>query len=283
MTICVYTAFAASVSLSAQPPATPAGQDPGRAAQCEGNRKPWVSRWVAMTPQSAFGREPESAQRGRAAFQALGCSNCHGAAAEGDSGPDLLRSSLVRRDPCGSDIKRSITEGHGGAPRPAVPPNEAQIYQIVDYIHRRIDETDFNPLYSRAEVERMLLTGNPVAGRAYFEGAGGCSGCHSPTGDLKAIASKYDAVTLELRLISPAADRRRATVTLSSGQTFQGQLLSIDAFDVSISGEDGWRQTWPRTVVKVDVQDPLAAHWDLIDKYSNVVIHDLLAYLETLK
>jgi cytochrome c oxidase cbb3-type subunit 3 len=129
----------------------------------------------------------------------------------------------------------------------------------------------------------MLLTGDPAAGKSYFEGAGGCSGCHSPTGDLKGIAAKYDAVTLELRLISPITDRRRATVTLPSGQKLQGQLLSLDTFDVSIVGDDGSHHTWPLTAVRVDVNDPLATHWELISKYSNSVIHNLLAYLETLK
>ena len=236
-----------------------------------------------MAPQSAFGGESETARRGRTSFQVLGCPTCHGPAAEGGSGPDLLSSALVRRDVCGNDIKKSIAEGHGATSKPVAPANDAQIYEIVDYLHRRIDETDFNPLYSRAEVERMLLTGDPVAGKAYFEGAGGCSGCHSPTGDLKGIAAKYDAVTLEVRLISPAADRRRATVTLPSGQKFQGRLLSVDTFDVSIVGEDGWAHTWPCTDVKVEVQYPLATHWELISKYSNVFIHNLLAYLETLK
>ena len=41
------------------------------------------------------------------------------------------------------------------------------------------------------------MTGNAKAGETYFNGAGGCSNCHSPTGDLKGIGSRHDGPTLQ--------------------------------------------------------------------------------------
>ncbi len=209
---------------------------------------------------------------------------------------------------------------------------DAALYEIADYLHRRIDEIDFLPRFSRPELERMLSTGDPSVGKAYFNGAGGCAGCHSATGDLKGIASKYDPIALELRFILPP-ERPDATVTLASGQQFKGQLLdfeitsvaiqgndgqkhvwqrdtvkvelsdphpkvtitlasgknirgqllNLDAFSVSIQDEDGWNRVWDRNSVKIDVPDVLAAHRGRIPKYSTIDIHNLLAYLETMK
>ena len=293
--------------------------------RCGGNRKPWLTRWETMAPQITFGGESDAARRGRADFQTLGCSRCHGLDAEGGNGPDLLRSVLVRADPCGDEIKTLILSGRPTRGMPATALTDAQIFDIVDYLHARVDEIDFPP--PRSEVGRLLLSGDPNAGETYFNGVGGCSGCHSPAGDLKGIASKYDALTLELRFISPIPKATitlnsglifkgqllsldninvslqgedgqkhiwqrdavkvdippKATVTLPSGQQFRGRLLSIDSFDVFIQDEDGWTHAWGRDGVKVDNPDILAAHQERISKYSDVDIHNLLAFLETLK
>jgi len=259
------------------PPQTPRQQKP-----CGGIRNPWFPRWLATTPQSAFGPESQSAKQGRIEFQKAGCASCHGTDAVGGSGPSLLRSAAVRRDSCGDDIKNAIIKGFPNKGMPAASLSEAQAFQIADYLHRRVDEIDFEPSFSRAQVKQMLLTGNAAAGKAYFDGAGRCSSCHSATGDLKGISSKYDPVALQLRFLSPPGEVS-AIVTLVSGQQFKGQLLARDAFYVSIQGDDGWGHTWPLQEVKVDLHDPLAAHWELLPKYSDTEIHDVLAYLETLK
>ena len=39
----------------------------------------------------------------------------------------------------------------------------------------------------------------------------------------------------------------------------------------------------PEHNIKVEVQDPLAEHVELLKKYTNADMHNILAYLETLK
>jgi hypothetical protein len=131
------------------------------------------------------------------------------------------------------------------------------------------------------------LTGDPKAGEAYFNGAGKCSTCHSPTRDLAGIAKKAQPPELEHLFIAGEDDDHPVpvpvTVTLPSGQTISGTLEHLDEFNVSLRDSDGRYYSWFRDGVKVEVHDPLAAHHELLHKLTDADIHNLLAYLETLK
>ena len=74
-----------------------------------------------------------------------------------------------------------------------------------------------------------------------------------------------------------------AVVTLASGAQIKGRILSLDTFEVSLQDEKGLNQTWRRDAIKLETSDPLAAHAERLLKYSNSDIHNLLAFLETLK
>jgi cytochrome c oxidase cbb3-type subunit 3 len=128
-----------------------------------------------------------------------------------------------------------------------------------------------------------LLTGNAAAGKAYFNGAGGCSHCHSPSGDLAGIAKKYSPADLQARFLYPPNVPKTATVTSASGQRINGELVYQDAFSIALKGRDGWYRSWPRDKVTVQIHDPLAAHLELLHKYTEKDVHDLFAYLETLQ
>ncbi len=131
-------------------------------------------------------------------------------------------------------------------------------------------------------VER-LLTGNAAAGKAFFNGAGGCNACHSPTGDLAGIAKKYPPVFLQARFLMPRPTKpRTADVTLPSGEKVSGELKVLNTYDVTlVSG--GKTLTWPAEQVKVDVHDPLAPHRALLPKYKDDDVHNMFAYLWTLQ
>jgi cytochrome c oxidase cbb3-type subunit 3 len=128
-----------------------------------------------------------------------------------------------------------------------------------------------------------LLTGNAEAGRAYFNGAGKCASCHSPTGDLAGIAKKYAPLYLEERLLAPRGGPRTVTVTTPSGEQIAGKLDHLDEFSVSMRDAAGWYHSWARDQVKVNVQDPLQVHRDMLTQLTDADIHNLFAYLETLK
>lgn len=138
-----------------------------------------------------------------------------------------------------------------------------------------------------------IVVGDAKAGEAYFNGAGKCSTCHSPTGDLKGIAAKYDPATLQDRMIDPRGGRGAASqpppatvkVTLASGQVFSGRLVSVNDFFVTLVDASGKRRTFSRDneVPKVEVDDPVQAHLDMMLKYTDENMHNLTAYLVTLK
>jgi len=224
-------------------------------------------------------------QRGQAQFQ-RSCAICHGTDAMGGVGPDLLQSSLVRHDENGNLIAPVIQDGRPDKGMPAFPMmDSAEISDIVAFLHARVAVASVVSSEGLAGGYslKQLLTGNSEAGKQYFYGAGKCSTCHSPTGDLAGIAKKYSPADLEAQLLYPSHDNANATVTLNSGKQFHGKLLHLDVFYVAILDQDGWYRSWPLYQAKVQVHDPLTGHLELLSKYTDKEIHDVFAYLETLK
>ena len=227
----------------------------------------------------------EDVKRGNDKFQ-QSCAICHGTDARGGSGSSLVDSSLVRHDVNGNLLAPVIQEGRPDKGMPAYPTlSPSQISDIVAFLHARVEVT--NSVESSGPVGgyqlKRLLTGSTEAGKRYFNGEGKCSTCHSPTKDLAGIASKYSPVELESRFLYPPDDLRTATVSLSDGKKMTGKLLHLDAFYVSIVDKAGWYHSWPINKVKVQVNDPLKGHLELLGKYKDKDIHDVFAYLETLK
>jgi cytochrome c oxidase cbb3-type subunit 3 len=227
---------------------------------------------------------PEAVERGRTQF-AQSCAFCHGPNATGGThGPSLIRSSVVRHDENGNLIGEVIRDGRPGQGMPPVPLSPTQIADIVVFLQSRIAVADIRsanrPVQGSSD---KLITGKAVAGKVFFEGAGGCTACHSPTGDLKGIASKYPLADLQARMLYPQRKRQIATVTEASGKKYSGDLQLLTNFDVAIQDAGGWYHSWPVEAVKVEVADPLAAHRALLTKYTDADMHNMLAYLVTLK
>ena len=130
-----------------------------------------------------------------------------------------------------------------------------------------------------------MLTGNLEAGRAYFNGAGKCNSCHSPTGDLAGVGRKYNPVDLQQRFLFPRRSKPlQVTVTPAGGQPVTGTLERIDDFSVSLREASGEYRSWKRGPdLKVEIRDPYATHHELLDQYTDTDMHNVVAYLETLK
>jgi hypothetical protein len=74
------------------------------------------------------------------------------------------------------------------------------------------------------------------------------------------------------------------TVTPGSGSAVSGVLVNLDDFNVSLRDSSGEYHAWKRTPdLKVEKKDPYGAHIELLDQYTDKNIHDVVAYLETLK
>jgi len=223
-----------------------------------------------------------NAPRGQKEF-AQSCGFCHGEDGTGARAPDLVRSPLVNRDNNGDLIGPVIRNGRPDQGMPALPLSDATIQEIVAYLHARVKQAASSSRVGGDYPIERLLTGNVDAGRAYFNGAGKCASCHSATGDLAGIAKKYAPLFLEERMLAPRRGVVTLTVTTASGEKFTGKREHLDEFTVALRDDEGWYHSWARDKVKVEVHDPLAAHREMLIKYTDADIHNLFAYLETLK
>jgi len=224
-----------------------------------------------------------AAERGRSLY-AQYCINCHGGTAKGtDRGPDLIRSAIVLRDRLGNGIGPAARRG----PTHTAGLTDAQVVDLSHFLHQRVEAIASN---RNARGPLNVVTGNVDAGRAFFNGAGKCSSCHSPDGDLRGIATRIPvAVNLQQRFLFPTLTRGgprqvEVSVTPGGGPTVSGPLVRIDDFNVSLRDGAGQYRSFRRsTNVKVEVRDPLQTHHELLDLYTDADMHNVLAYLVTLK
>jgi mono/diheme cytochrome c family protein len=188
-----------------------------------------------------------------------------------------------------------IRNGRPDKGMPKVDLTEDQISDIVAWLHVQTYAADHRGTYLFLDA----LTGDAKKGESYFNGAGGCNKCHSATGDLKGIGAKYDAHDLQGRWLqprraaggrggrgaAPAASASTVTVTLKSGQVLTGSLERLDDFNVALRDAAGDYHSFERNgdSPKVEVKDPLRAHVELLRKLTDTDIHNVTAYLETLK
>ncbi|MEP6715754.1 MAG: c-type cytochrome [Terriglobia bacterium] len=231
---------------------------------------------------------PEAVGRGARLFSA-NCAGCHGMTAKGSGrGPDLIRSILVLDDEKGILIAPVIHNGRPGKGMPKFDLTDAQVSDIAAWLHVQTYAADHRATYVFLDV----VTGDAKKGEAYFNGAGGCNMCHSATGDLKGIASKFDPHALQNRWLQPRGVGRGSaksvvtvTVTLPSGDKLNGTVDRVDDFNVSFHDASGDYHSINRhgDVPRVEVHDPLRAHVDLLKKYTDADIHNVTAYLVTLK
>ena len=226
-------------------------------------------------------------EQGAALFR-QDCSFCHGRdATGGESGPDLTRSKLVADDVNGEKIATVIRNGRPEKGMPPFDRTDQQIASLVAFIHTQqttLAQGGRRGAGGRKGVDpEDLQTGNIAAGKKYFEGEGGCAGCHSPSGDLAGIASRYKGLELEERMLYPRHAKSKVTVRLASGQEVSGTLAYLDEFAVGLTDADGMYQSWRARDVKFKLDAPFEAHVELFSKYTDDDVHNLMAYLQTLK
>jgi cytochrome c oxidase cbb3-type subunit 3 len=242
----------------------------------------------AATPQSY---PQEQVQAGQRLFVSQ-CGFCHGRdAAGGETGPDLTRSALVAQDVRGDKIGPAVREGRVDKGMPAFRLGDPDVAAVVAFIHDQKDRAASRVGGRRSVDLADLQTGSAGAGERYFNGAGGCSKCHSPAGDLAGVATRTQGLDLLQRMLYPAKARNgrpaeaRATVavTLPSGETVSGALVYRDEFTIALADSSGWYRSWPANQVKFTVSNPLDAHVEQLGKYTDEDMHNVLAYLQTLR
>jgi cytochrome c oxidase cbb3-type subunit 3 len=252
--------------------------------------------------------DPAAHDRGRDLW-AKQCIDCHGPQARGsDKGPNIIRSTVVNFDRSsvtpGSALGPFLKKGHptqSGTPSSSF--TDDQIVALAHFLRQRVNDTmRGSPLFVPGDV----LTGDAKAGEAFFNGEGGCSTCHTAASrSLAGIRSRVSStVDLQQRMLFPGGGRGRGgrgrgaappaaapnpnaitvTITPASGAPLSGVLVDQDSFFVTLRDATGAVKTVRRAPgMKVVTTNPLQAHIDLLDRLTDKNIHDLVAYLETLK
>jgi cytochrome c oxidase cbb3-type subunit 3 len=247
--------------------------------------------------------------RGKALYE-INCRACHGPDLRGgdQGGPNLLRSQLVLNDQHGELILPVVKNGRqppGMTPMPALPLPDDDVKAIAEYIHAvAATMRGQGSPPPGTEVELNIVVGDAKAGEAYF--ASRCASCHSPTGDLKGVATRYGS-PLALQNVwvsggggrgrglgapapagpasSPNRREVRVTVTQPSGEKIEGRLDRMDDFIVTLTSADGIQRSFRRRgdVPRVQIRNPMATHIRLLSEYTDTDIHNVTAYLVTLK
>jgi cytochrome c oxidase cbb3-type subunit III len=244
-------------------------------------------------PQTATPQQytAEQIAAGRTRFAAQ-CGFCHGRdAGGGESGPDLTRSPLVASDVRGDKLIPFVRAGRVDRGMPAFPLPDADLTAIVAFIHDQKQQAD-SAVGGRRSVDATdLQSGNAAAGKRYFDTA--CARCHSASGDLSGIAGRLPPLALLQRMLYPSPGGRggpdpsripqTVSVTLRSGQVVTGKLAYRDEFSIALIDSAGWQRSWPTSQVTFTVTDPLQAHVEQLGKYTDADMHDVLAYLQTLR
>jgi mono/diheme cytochrome c family protein len=276
---------AVAMKLPAQAPARGGGNKGGgkQAPGAAGTPAPFVA-YPARPPA-----DPAKVARGKEIYT-VNCAFCHGDDARGgDVGPNIIRSTILLNDKDGELLSPVLETGRPAQGMPSIKLTAAQTSDLAAYIH------SFRVLGYDAARNRpaTIVVGDAKAGEAYFKSA--CARCHSVTGDLKGIATRVgDPRGLQQRWLMPTAGGRggapqaaptTVTVTLGNGQKIEGRLGRIDDFLVTVILADGTSQTIRRdgNNPKVEVHDPIQGHRDLLSKYTDKNIHDVTAYLVTVK
>lgn len=299
----------AAIALHAQTqtsPATPS-QAPNPATTVGNNAT------IAATPAAIrqSGEDPIAVGRGAESYASAGCASCHGATAKGTNvGPDLVRSPLVEDDKKGEMIGPVLSAPHptGGQ---KINLTDQQISDIAAWLRVQVYGAAMRNTYSYLDI----VVGDPQKGEAFFNGPGKCNTCHSVTGDLAGVGSKYQPPQLQGLWISGGANARfgrgrgrgvltangglladttppeitnstvTVTVTLADGQKFTGIPVSIDDFHVAFRDMSGTYHSFDRSngYPKVEVHNPLQPHWELLKNLTDDEMHNVTAYLVTLK
>lgn len=246
---------------------------------------------ATVTPQSY---PAEQVQAGQSTFVAQ-CGFCHGRdAAGGETGPDLTRSALVAEDVRGDTIGPMVRAGRLDKGMPAFPLSDTDMAAVVAFIHDAKVKAASESGGRRSVDVADLQTGNAEAGKQYFAGAGGCVRCHALTGtsDFATVGARHQGLALLQRMLYPGSGGRAAgrppappmlTVTPSGGAPVTGKLAYRDEFTITLVNADGWTRSWPLKTVTVSGDEPLRAHADQLGKYTEEAMHDVLAFLQTLR
>ena len=283
------------------PPAPPQGRgaDSGQRGADPGGRQGGGGRRGGFTQFTRELAPQDVLVRGKGLYEA-NCASCHAADLRGGAnGANLLRSGTALADRHGELVGAAVAKHD--PPLTLAATDTVAIAEFIHGVHATMSGQGSPPGRNPTGIVLDVLVGDAQTGERVFTAF--CSSCHSVTGDLKGIGSKFpDARALQNAWIAGSAGAfggggggrggagvgNPVTVTMSDGSKLEGTLVRKDDFLVILMLPDGTRRVIARNngVPKVDVTDPRAPHKRMVlelDDPQNRRMHDVTAFLSTIK
>ncbi len=252
----------------------PNAQEPGGGGGGRRNIREFLGLGPAPNPELAKKGEPLYLQN---------CSGCHGKDARGAQAPGLTRMPMVVSDYKGENMIPVLKEGRPGMP--AFPQlSKDDVLNLSQWLQLQIELAANRGTYgSTYGGLRNQITGDAKKGEAFFQA--NCTSCHSTTGDLAKIGTKFPQIaTLKNRFLWPAAQGpAKAKVTTADGKVIEGRVKTNNDFELSLTDAQGNYHYFQRQAVKIEIEDKLTGHRALLPKYSDADINNLAAYLVAFK
>lgn len=212
------------------------------------------------------------------------CAFCHGPRGRGATAPSLITSDVVLDDIHGERLVPFLKKGLPAKGMPAFASvSDDQLKDITEFLHLQVEEVANRGTYQVLNI----LVGNAAEGRAYV--AAHCRSCHSMA-SFSHIAGQFRTPDrLQREWVWPERSKDpalaiTARVTLPKGGTVTGRVTQVSDFRITLVDRNGDTHVIDRTGgVQVEMHDPLAAHQAMIMTLTNGAMHDVTAYLETLR
>lgn len=255
-----------------------------------------ASRQAPPAPQP----DPAAVTRGRQTFTTY-CAACHGPDGRGggEGTTDLSRSAIAGAADGGTQLGAFLKVGRPERRMPAFSLGDGEVADLSAFL-RSVAMPAGRGGGGRNAITAIVV-GDAAAGERYFNGAGKCTQCHSATGDLKGIGTRLSVAAIQGRIVyprdngnyppsfnsppNPTEAPRTVVVTMPTGEKISGTLMWLTDFYVTLKDTSGVQRTIARSgdTPAVAVTDPLQYHLDHMRTLTDKNMHDLTAYLVTLK
>jgi putative heme-binding domain-containing protein len=217
-----------------------------------------------------------------AQIYAAQCAACHGANGTQIGGVDLGGGQL-RRASSDQDLRAVLANGIPGTAMPPFRLDPSEVTAIVAYIRnmRNFDSHAGN-------------LGDANRGRAWFEGAGGCTSCHRVNGkgprvapDLSEIGALRSADFLQRKLLDANGTmlpvNRSVRAVTKDGKVINGRRLNEDTYSVQLIDDQEHLLSLDKANLREFTVLTTSTMPSYKDKMSDQEMADLIAYLLTLK
>ena len=263
----------------------PTGDQSGSAKQKPYQSMTTEERAAQTRAFLGLGPEPDqaAAKRGEPLFQ-RNCAFCHGKEARGAMGSNLITSDEVLGDDHGEHLVPFLKKGRPANGMPAFASmSDDQLKDISEYLHLLVEDVANRGTYHVLNI----LVGNAAEGRAYVTAH--CMSCHRADSFAHIATQFRSAEQLQRGWIWPTGNAdgslsATATVKTPDGRVIGGRVTQVSDFRISLMDAAGRMHVIDREPgVEVQIKDPLAAHQDWIMTLTNEDMHNVTAYLETLR